>query len=126
MQPILPVNQGKRRLIKRDAPESGSDSEQVPNVLPSERLVHVERSEPSSVKKARRGRPKKVHAQTAPIETSRTEISSATSVATVSNNNGSFQQIDEVVLALQDILKNKRPSTELAYRMPLAVWKVFI
>lgn len=34
------------------------------------------------------------------------------------------QQVDEIVLALEYIMKNKRPSTALAYRMPLAVWKV--
>ncbi|CEP13988.1 hypothetical protein, partial, partial [Parasitella parasitica] len=50
----------------------------------------------SSVQKARRGRPKKARVD---------------------------PHIDEVVLALEYIGKSKRSNTELAYRMPLAVWK---
>ncbi|KAI8639995.1 hypothetical protein BD408DRAFT_420477, partial [Parasitella parasitica] len=110
-------NQGKRRLIKRGTPESSSDSEQVPEStsLPIEKLVCTKESE-SSVQKARRGCPKKAPSQS--------EATSAAPSAIIPTNTGASQQVDEIVLVLQDILKNKRPSTELAYRMPLAVWKV--
>ncbi|KAI8635823.1 hypothetical protein BD408DRAFT_427123 [Parasitella parasitica] len=125
MQPILPATQRKMRLIKRDSPESSSDSEQVPEstFLPIEKVVRTEESG-SSVQKARRGRPKKARVEMVPLESSQSEATSAAPSAIIPTNTGASQQVDEVVLALQDILKNKRPSTELAYRMPLAVWKV--
>lgn len=110
MQPTLPKAQEKRRLAKRTNPESGSSSEQVP--------VHTKEIVPF-VQKARRGRPKKARVEPVLVEATRSETTSLANV-------GNPQQIDEVVLALEYICKNKRPSTELAYRMPLAVWKVCI
>ncbi|CEP16992.1 hypothetical protein [Parasitella parasitica] len=65
---------------------------------------------------ARRGRPKKARVDPVPGETTQHETTSTANV-------GIPQHIDEVVLALECIGKNKRSSTELAYRMPLAVWK---
>lgn len=126
MQPILPANNGKRRLIKRDTPESNSDFEQViaPTSLPIERLVRAEESGPS-IPKSRRGRPKKARVENPPVEAIEREATSRATATTTNQNFGASQQVDEVVLALQEILKSKRPSTELAYRMPLAVWKVF-
>ncbi|KAI8646622.1 hypothetical protein BD408DRAFT_252845 [Parasitella parasitica] len=123
MQPILPANQRKGCLIKR---ESSSDSEQVPEptFLSVERLVCTEQSGPS-VQKARHGRLKKTHVETIPLEGSQSEATIVAPSATIHTNTGASQQVDEVVLTLQDILKNKWPSTELAYRMPLAVWKKY-
>ncbi|CEP14392.1 hypothetical protein [Parasitella parasitica] len=89
------------RLVKRNNLESSSSSEQIPE---------------SSVQKARRGRPKKARVDPVLMETSQNETTSAANV-------GIPQHIDEVVFALEFIGKNKRSSTELAYRMPLAVWK---
>ncbi|CEP12423.1 hypothetical protein [Parasitella parasitica] len=104
MQPILPTTQEYRRLVKRNNLESSSSSEQIPE---------------SSVQKARRGRPKKARVDPVPVESTQNKTTSAANV-------GIPQHIDEVVLALEYIGKNKRSSTELAYRMPLAVWKVCI
>ncbi|KAI8636973.1 hypothetical protein BD408DRAFT_425273, partial [Parasitella parasitica] len=125
MQPILPAIQRKMRLIKLDTPESSSDSEQVPEstFLPIEKVVHTEESG-FSVQKARRGRPKKARVEMVPLEASQSAATSATPSVTIPTNTGASQQVNEFVLALQDILKNKLPSTELAYRMSLAVWNV--
>ncbi|CAO3657688.1 unnamed protein product [Mucor hiemalis] len=120
MQTTTPAIPRKRRIISPDV-DSGSETDEIihPVSLPSERLISIKETRPV-VQKSRRGRPKKIRVEAVPSETVSGEASGS-SVPTVPVGD----QLDEITLALQYIGKNKRPSTKLAYRMPLAVWKEY-